>query len=82
MGAPSFAHFAKDGNLERMRDGVQSHKSCVGSIVTRPYKKHKDGAPSAPLAHTDTDIIKGWATRLASLIRGIRKLQSTFSPAR
>ena len=58
VGAPSFARFAKGGNLERMRDRLQSHKNRVGSIVTRPCKKRKDGAPSAPMAHTD--IIKKW----------------------
>ena len=58
VGAPSFAYFAKGGNLA-CATGLQSHKNCVGSLVTRPCKKRKDGAPSAPLAHTD--IIEGWA---------------------
>jgi len=33
VGAPSFAHFAKGGNLERIRDWLRrTDKSCVGSI--------------------------------------------------
>lgn len=48
VGATSFAHFAKGGNLERIRDWLRrTDKSCVGGIVTRPCKKRKDGAPSA-----------------------------------
>ena len=53
-GAPSFAHFAKGGNHELIRNGVcaQRTKSRVGGIVTRLCKKRKDGAPSAQMAQT------------------------------
>ena len=59
VGAPSFAHFAKGGNLEHMRDRVAQPQNLCRQHRTRPCKKRKDGAPSAPMAHTD--IIKGWA---------------------
>jgi hypothetical protein len=49
-GAPSFAHFAKGGNLERMRHGVAGNgerTNVVSAARTRPCKKRKDRAPSA-----------------------------------
>ena len=57
--APTLAKSARVGQPQSIRigkgwaspsaTGLQSHKSCVGSIVTRPCKERKDGAPSAPV---------------------------------
>ena len=47
VGAPSFAHFAKGGNLEHMRDRVAQPQKLCRQHRTRPCKKRKDGAPSA-----------------------------------
>jgi hypothetical protein len=76
--APSFAHFAKGGNLKRMRDRVGERTKIV-SAASLPAlaKKRKDWAPSAKMAHTG--IIKMWATpgRLPQFVNLCRSHAST-----
>ena len=50
VGAPSFAHFAKGGNLERMRDRVAQPQKLCRQHRYPPLQKTHDGAPSAPMA--------------------------------
>jgi hypothetical protein len=62
VSAPPFAHFAKGGNVERMRDRVaEPQERCRQHRYPPLQKTQGRGTLSTLIAHTD--IIKGWATR-------------------